>query len=603
MVRPQLCSALAEGCRGDGIADDTACLQAALRRCATVELPGNVANLSDPRVFLSGSLQLFSGTTLLVRTGAVLRSSSVLSAFPLVAALPSYNVTRYRHADPLLVRRPHLRHRAFVWAVHAKDVRLAGGGTIDGQRARWFKRSMLRGSRRRRGGGGAGGRGGDASGPDRRLGERDAVREAEPPRLIECEYCERLTVEDLRLQDSPFWTVHPYASRDVVARRLVIRANGLNTDGIDPDSSENVLIDGCDIGVGDDAIAIKSGWGAAGLRFGRPTRNVTIRNSVARNRLAIGSELAGGVDGVLIENVTLQGVGASLFVKAPREAARGGGLSHLTVRHTRFVCDPLRPTGDWAPITLTQWFHDAAICSPLGHHSSFKLSAALDQRRMREALRWAPCNNASAVPPRLYPTLRDLLFEDLEFVDCSSTPYFLYLNALRDAPARNVTARRWKLRRSLPSLPRKGPSPEMRRHDAFMLCRGAQLTLDHVRGSRQPASANAAFVALLEKRRDSGGAQASRRSEATARWKSLASSLEQRRSPRLRALQRRSKHQKRRVAAALGSDEGTAIAATSARGEGRRLLGEQASPVEGDGELRELKIYSMLEACELSVAP
>lgn len=153
---PARCSADAAGCAGDGLTDDTVCLQAALRRCATVELPGNAANLSAPRVYLSGSLQLFSGTTLLVRAGAVLRSSSVLAAFPLVAALPSYNVTRYRHADPALVLKPHLRHRAFVWAEHASDVRLAGGGTIDGQRARWFKRSMLRGGRRRRGGGGGG---------------------------------------------------------------------------------------------------------------------------------------------------------------------------------------------------------------------------------------------------------------------------------------------------------------------------------------------------------------------------------------------------------------------------------------------------------------
>ena len=78
-------------------------------------------------------------------------------AFPLVRALPSYNVTRYRHADPALVLQPHLRHRAFLWGEHVRNVRLAGGGTIDGQRTKWFKRSLLRGQRRGGGGDGSSG--------------------------------------------------------------------------------------------------------------------------------------------------------------------------------------------------------------------------------------------------------------------------------------------------------------------------------------------------------------------------------------------------------------------------------------------------------------
>ena len=41
-----------------------------------------------------------------------------------------------------------------------------------------------------------------------------------------------------------------------------------HTDGLDPDSCEDVLIEHCDLGVGDDAIAIKSGMGAAGRAFG-----------------------------------------------------------------------------------------------------------------------------------------------------------------------------------------------------------------------------------------------------------------------------------------------------------------------------------------------
>ena len=61
---PGPCSADAAGCAGDGLTDDTVCLQAALRRCATVELPGNVqvsAQLVWQALFACGLPLLYLG--------------------------------------------------------------------------------------------------------------------------------------------------------------------------------------------------------------------------------------------------------------------------------------------------------------------------------------------------------------------------------------------------------------------------------------------------------------------------------------------------------------------------------------------------------------
>ena len=49
------------------------------------------------------------------------------------------------------------------------------------------------------------------------------------------------------------------------------------------DSCENVVIKNCYISVGDDGIAIKSGWDQYGIAYGRPSANITVHNVVIRS--------------------------------------------------------------------------------------------------------------------------------------------------------------------------------------------------------------------------------------------------------------------------------------------------------------------------------
>ena len=51
------------------------------------------------------------------------------------------------------------------------------------------------------------------------------------------------------------------------------------------DSCEDMLIEDCYISVGDDAIAIKSGWDQYGITYGRPSKNIVIRNLVVRSNV------------------------------------------------------------------------------------------------------------------------------------------------------------------------------------------------------------------------------------------------------------------------------------------------------------------------------
>ena len=101
--------------------------------------------------------------------------------------------------------------------------------------------------------------------------------------LIEIMWSKNIEVSNLFLTNSPFWTVHPVYVDGFVARGLTIVnpvSGAPNTDGIDPDSTSNVLIEDCYIRTGDDAIAIKSGWDEFGYGYNVSSSNITIRNMV-----------------------------------------------------------------------------------------------------------------------------------------------------------------------------------------------------------------------------------------------------------------------------------------------------------------------------------
>lgn len=91
------------------------------------------------------------------------------------------------------------------------------------------------------------------------------------------------------------------------------------------DSTDHVCIERCNISIGYDAIALKSGWDEYGIAYGRPTTIVHIREvhlqSYAGACLAFGSEMSGGISDILAEHLHLQ----ESFTGITLETARGRG--------------------------------------------------------------------------------------------------------------------------------------------------------------------------------------------------------------------------------------------------------------------------------------
>ena len=105
----------------------------------------------------------------------------------------------------------------------------------------------------------------------------------------------------MTFRNSPFWTLHTlYCTRVSFLGVTVLapRAVG-NTDGIDPDSCTDVLIDSCFIDVGDDGISLKSDYRVdpvTGTVVLLPTARVHIVNTTVLSRNVVRPDGSGARD-------------------------------------------------------------------------------------------------------------------------------------------------------------------------------------------------------------------------------------------------------------------------------------------------------------------
>jgi len=172
-----------------------------------------------------------------------------------------------------------------------------------------------------------------------------------PPNFIEPFRSSNVLLENFQIRSSPFWTVHPIESVNVIVRNLTIETAGrINTDGCDPEGSTDVLIEGCAFHTGDDGIAIKAGRDADGWRISRPTENVVIRHNTfdaETNAICIGSEISGGVSNVYAHDNIISKAGNAIYFKSNKD--RGSWIKDIDVWNTQAhsVSDCVTFTNDY----------------------------------------------------------------------------------------------------------------------------------------------------------------------------------------------------------------------------------------------------------------
>lgn len=162
--------------------------------------------------------------------------------------------------------------------------------------------------------------------------EQDALR----PSLMQFINCKNIELSEFTVENGPMWTIHPIYSENIWIKNIKIYTSGPNTDGIVLDSSKNVLISGCYLETGDDAIAIKSGLDNDGWRINVPSENIVIRDCQIRggnSAITIGSEMSGGIKNILLENNKIENVDQGFRIKSL--PGRGGMVENIFVNDTR----------------------------------------------------------------------------------------------------------------------------------------------------------------------------------------------------------------------------------------------------------------------------
>jgi polygalacturonase len=153
------------------------------------------------------------------------------------------------------------------------------------------------------------------------------------PAFIRFTESRNISIQNIRIAGSPFWTIHALYCQNVDVRGVSLETfPGAFTGGIYIDSTRDARISNCYLDNGDDAITLKAGKDADGLRVNRPTENVTIENCLIHRgsgAIVLGSETSGGIRNVTVSNVICQGTQMGINIKTER--GRGGTVENVRI--------------------------------------------------------------------------------------------------------------------------------------------------------------------------------------------------------------------------------------------------------------------------------
>ena len=149
--------------------------------------------------------------------------------------------------------------------------------------------------------------------------------------------CKNIYIKGITIINSPMWNIHPLMSENIIIDSVTIISpnNSPNTDGINPESSKNILIQNSFFSVGDDCIAIKSGRNNDGRKRNMPSENIYIKNCTFANGhggIVIGSELSGGVRNVIIENCRMNSPNLLRALRIKSNEYRGAFVENILMR-------------------------------------------------------------------------------------------------------------------------------------------------------------------------------------------------------------------------------------------------------------------------------
>ena len=333
------------GAKGDGVTDDTAALQTCMESCpadGTVYVPAGT--------YLTRPLFLKSHISLWLDEGATLLGDPDRSHYGILPGMIRCTDEKEEYNLGTWEGNPLDCFASLITGIDAENVDIYGRGALDGNAAAsdWWDNCKVR-------------------------------RVAWRPYTVYLCRCKNVRMQGITVKNSPSWTIHPYYSDDLCFLNVTVKNpdNSPNTDGLDPQSCENVRILGCVISVGDDCIAIKSGKYYMALNHHKKTRHVEVRNcrlERGHGSVTVGSEVAGGVEDVRISKCLFHETDRGLRIKTRRGRGRMSVLGDIRFERISMVGVPM-------PFTVNMFYY----CDPDGH------SEAVQDQNKRPVDELTPC--------------------------------------------------------------------------------------------------------------------------------------------------------------------------------------------------------------------
>ncbi len=245
-------------------------------------------------------------------------------------------------------------HCSMFVAENCNNVSICGNGKID-MRSVWDEKNV------------------------RNMGHRGA-------KAIALKECQNVAIEDVTVNNATDLAIYFAGCQNVSVKNVKVRTY---IDGISPDGSQNVLIEGCQVESGDDGIVFKSSYTlnrlsackdivvqnckitsrCNAIKFGTETngdfKNITIKDVFIFNTrlsgIAVESVDGSHIDGLTFNNITMQNVNNPIFVHLGKRL-RGpsgtqiGGISNVVFQN-------VTATGPYVPYSIIEWSYPTFVAS------------------------------------------------------------------------------------------------------------------------------------------------------------------------------------------------------------------------------------------------
>ena len=363
------------GAVGDGVSDDTYFLQHAIYNC-----PKGGRIVIPEGTYLIRPIKLLGDITIELKKGAILLGDPVEEHYPILPARV------YMDGKEEIIASwegdPYPCYRSLVSAYKQKNIKIVGEGFINGNadNSTWWDTPKGRAIAR--------------------------------PRLVFFNKCENVVFHGIKGGNSASWNIHPFFSKNLEFYDIFVQcpSDAPNTDALNPESCDNVVILGCKFSVGDDCVAIKSGKMYMGKTYKTPSSNLTIRNNLfcdGHGAIVLGSEMSGGIKNLTIGQCIFHNTERGLRIKSRRGRGKDGIIDGVCFENIRMI-------GVKTPLVINMYY----FCDPDG---------------MSEFV-WAHDKNIPVDDGT--PYLGKFTFKDIDCVDCECMA--AWFDGLSELPIKEI---------------------------------------------------------------------------------------------------------------------------------------------------------------------